>query len=493
MVTMMSDITTVDVCIIGSGPAGMMAAIQCAEVGASVAVIDEQPRPGGQIYRAIREDGHPHGAIFGPDYLRGAGIVKQFESASIQYFSNATLWRIDEDKNVYWSENNLAHKLSAKRIIIATGATERPFPFPGWTLPGVMTAGSSQIMMKTAGLIPKQAVMVGTGPLLYLLAVQLIDAGSPPKAIIDTQQPDSYIKALKHAAHLWQGRKYLIKGLKLLAKIRKAGVKQYTRAKDIEALGTQSVSEITFKSGSVQHTIAAEMLLCHIGVIPNVQLTRAMGMKHQWDSIQLCWRPELDENGNSSIKGVAVAGDNGGIGGALVAEMQGQLCAYSAMNDLGYITDQEFTSKAEQLKQSIHSELAIRPFLDVLYTPPEQAFKPADKTIVCRCEEVTAKQIRDQIADNANGINQVKSYTRCGMGPCQGRFCGLTVAHIISNEMKQPMEKVGYYHLRNPIKPLTLGELASLTPVDQSFISKYQTKEVNNGSNTKAIYEPTHE
>ncbi|MGR5143754.1 FAD-dependent oxidoreductase [Photobacterium sp. DNB23_23_1] len=486
-------ISDVDVCIIGAGPAGMSAAITCAEHGANVAVIDEQPQPGGQIYRSVSNHKNGSGEIFGPDYLRGADLVERFQNASISYFGNSTLWRIDSDKTVYWSENGLAYRLQAKRVIIATGASERPFPFPGWTLPGVMTAGACQAMMKASALVPNQAVMVGTGPLLYLLAAQMIDAGAAPKAIVDTQHPSSYFSASKHIVSAWQGRKYLYKGLKLLAKVRRAGVKHYTKATNIKALGESSVNGISFEVGTVLHEFETEILLCHIGVIPNVQLTRALSIKHNWDSVQCSWSPVLDDFGNSSLEGIAVAGDGRSIGGALVAEKQGQLAGLASLNATDQLSDKQFEIESQKIKQSINSELAIRPFLDALYRPPEEAYRPAGSTIVCRCENVTAKQIRDQIDAGVNGINQIKAYTRCGMGPCQGRHCGTTVSQMISDKLNMPMEKVGYYRIRNPIKPLTLGELASLTPIEESFVAKYKKQEIKNGSGKKITYESTNE
>uniref|UniRef100_UPI003D122A29 (2Fe-2S)-binding protein n=1 Tax=Vibrio sp. TaxID=678 RepID=UPI003D122A29 len=372
-------------------------------------------------------------------------------------------------------------------------AIERSFPFPGWTLPGVMTAGACQIMMKTAGVIPQNAVMVGTGPLLYLLAAQMTDAGSPPKAIVDTQQPDSYFKASKYLLNAWLGKKYLVKGIGLLAKIKKAGVKHYTRATDIAGYGEGKLERINFRCGNQWHALEAENCLAHIGVIPNVQLTRAMEMDHHWDPVQVCWRPTLDENNSSSIEGVAIAGDSGGIGGALVAEHQGNLTAVSALYALGKLPQQQYDVESKSLKKVIKRELAIRPFLDTLYTPPEQALQPADDTIVCRCEEVTAGQVRQHAVQGANGINQIKTFTRCGMGPCQGRYCGPTVAQIIANETGQSMEKVGYYRVRYPIKPLKLGELASLTPVSQSFMKQYKSKEVSHGQHSETVHQSTHE
>lgn len=471
----------VDVCIIGAGPAGMAAAIDCAKAGASVVLLDEQARPGGQIYRAIQANGHPLGDIFGPDYLHGATLVEALGAAKLQHITEATIWRVDQDKTVFWSRRGKADQLKAQRIILATGALERSFPFPGWTLPGVMAAGASQILLKTAGIAPKDAVMVGTGPLLYLLTAQLINAGAKPVAIVDTQAPKQYLQASRYLANALKGHKYITKGLKLLRQIRKAGVAHYTHASDIcahaQGDGNDKVEQLSFRSGGKEVTLPASTVLSHIGVIPNVQLTRAMGLEHDWDQVQRCWRPKLDEYYNTSLSGVAVAGDNSGIGGAMVAEYQGHLVAAEALYALGKITEEQRHKRTQAFGAKIIHESAIRPFLDTLYAPPQQALTPPDRTIVCRCEEVTAGEIRHYARNRSNGINQIKTYTRCGMGPCQGRYCGQTVAEIIADETRTKIADVGYYRIRHPIKPLKLGELASLTPVNHSFIQRYKTNQ----------------
>ena len=486
----------VDVCIIGAGPAGMAAAIDCAKAGASVVLLDEQARPGGQIYRAIRADGHPHGELFGPDYLHGATLVEALGNARLQHITEATIWRVDPDKTVFWSRRGQAEQLKARRVILATGALERPFPFPGWTLPGVMTAGACQILLKTAGVAPQQAVMVGTGPLLYLLAAQLLNAGAAPAAIVDTQTPQHYLKASRYLANALKGHKYITKGLMLLRQIRKAGIKHYTHATDISAHGNNKVERLSFRSAGKDITLPAASVLSHVGVLPNVQLTRAMTLEHNWDPVQRCWRPRLDEHNNTSLAGVAVAGDSAGIGGALVAEYQGYLTAAEALYALGKITKEQWRKRTRAYRAKIIRESAIRPFLDTLYAPPQQALTPPDNTIVCRCEEVTAGEIRRHARSGCNGINQIKTYTRCGMGPCQGRYCGQTVAEIIADETGRDIREVGYYRIRHPIKPLKLGELASLTPASQSFIQRYNTgqqKENKHDSHPEAVHQPANE
>ncbi|MZI94102.1 FAD-dependent oxidoreductase [Vibrio sp. CAIM 722] len=471
-----NEIREVDVCVIGAGPAGMSAAISSAQHGASVVLLDEQPSPGGKIYRAISTLGKKYGDILGEDYVKGSQLVEAFNSSGVDYNANSTLWRI-EDQTLFWSCKGQAYQLKAKRIIIANGALERPFPFPGWTLPGAMTAGSGQIMMKTSGLVAKESVLVGTGPLLYLLGVQMLKAGAPPKAIVDTQTFNRYVSASKYAFNALRGAKYIVKGLKLLSILRKAGVVHYSNASNIEAVGDASVEGIRFSIKGQPKQIACMTLLSHIGVTPNTHLTRALGAEHEWDHIQQCWKPKLDSFYNSSVSHIAVAGDGGGIGGALVAELQGKVVGLHAVRQLNLIQDEVYSEQVQQINQSIAAESAIRPFLDQLYAPPEQAFNPQDETVICRCENITAKEIRARLDIGVQGSNQLKAFTRCGMGPCQGRYCGQIIPSMISAHQHIPVQNVESFHIRFPIKPLKLGELASLTPYRQSYMAKYKLKE----------------
>ncbi|MCY1529693.1 Hydrogen cyanide synthase subunit HcnB [compost metagenome] len=163
-----------------------------------------------------------------------------------------------------------------------------------------------------------------------------------------------------------------------------------------------------------------------------------------------------------------MAGDGAGIAGALAAEHRGRLAALQAAHLLGRIDvaarDREAAAPRGALAQAVRG----REFFDTLYRAPDAFRRPTGDTIVCRCEEVTAAQVRDTVKLGCSGPNQMKAFLRCGMGPCQGRFCGLTVSEIIAEERGVPMQEVGYYRLRFPTKPLTLGELASLPQTDDS-------------------------
>jgi bacterioferritin-associated ferredoxin len=158
-----------------------------------------------------------------------------------------------------------------------------------------------------------------------------------------------------------------------------------------------------------------------------------------------------------------VAGDGGGIAGAEAAALAGRIAGIEAAHRLGKLDAGARRAKAAPLRRELGIHRAVRPLLDALFHPSPEILNPPDAaTVVCRCEEVTAGAIRDAVALGATGPNQAKAYLRCGMGPCQGRLCGLTVSEIIAAATGKTVAETGYYHLRPPIKPVSLGELAGM-------------------------------
>lgn len=451
-----------DLCIVGAGPAGMAAAATAAEAGLACTVLDEQPQAGGQIYRGVTRSSPARRKVLGKDYAAGRSLAEGLDSARISHVRGATVWRVERDGTVAYSRGGRGHVLRARRILLATGALERPVPIPGWTLPGVMTAGAGQILLKSAGLIPERCVLAGAGPLVYLLAQQLVAAGSPPAALVETQPRAAAPRAAGHLPRALKGWRPLAKGLGMIAAIRRAGVPRYLGASGLEALGTEKVEGLAFTAGGRRREIAAETLLLHQGVVPNTQITRALGCEHVWDGPQACFRPVIDAWGTSTVKSVKVAGDGGGIAGAEAAELEGRIAALGAAHELGALSRQARDAAAGPLRPALTRAYAVRPLLDALYAPPPEVLYPRDETVVCRCEEVTAGAIRRQAALGCQGPNQAKAMTRCGMGPCQGRYCGLTVTNLLSRETGRSPEAVGYYHIRAPLKPITVAELADL-------------------------------
>lgn len=491
-----------DVVVIGAGPAGMQAAIAAAAHGLRVRLLDDQPEPGGQIYRAITRTDAMRSAILGPDYGDGAAMARTFAQCGADYWGDTAVWQITRERQVHVLRHGASHVLSADHIVLATGAMERPFPIPGWTLPGVMTAGAAQILLKSEGAVPAHpAVLAGCGPLLYLLAWQYLQAGIPIQAIVQTTPAGNLARALRHLPALAAGWADLKKGLSLIRALKQRKVPIHRHATDLHITGDACATGLQFTAGGKRILLESPLILLHQGVVPNNQATWALRARHDWNALQHAWVPATDDCGALDVPGFYLAGDGAGIVGASTAALQGRLAGLAIARDSaqaraggqadGRTGDQAdnltegraiartsnrpdgqtrsgnnpgaaaLDADIRQLQQRIRKQRAFRRFLDALYEPAGDTRIPADDTIVCRCENVTAGDIRLQLRNGSTDPNQVKSFTRCGMGPCQGRQCGLTVTELIASHHGVPESSVGYYRLRPPLRPITLAELAS--------------------------------
>jgi NADPH-dependent 2,4-dienoyl-CoA reductase/sulfur reductase-like enzyme len=441
----------------------MAAAATCGEAGASTLLLDEQPAPGGQIYRGIEQGAIADRDVLGPDYYKGEALVKALRAARLDYITSATVWQVNAQREIGVSVRGESRIVKADHIIIATGAQERPFAIPGWTLPGVMTAGAAQILLKKSALVGEGAVFAGVGPLLYLTARQYLRAGARVSAVLDTTPAGNRWRAVSQGVGGLQGLKNLHKGWRWMRDIKAAGVPIIDGITDLRAQGDSCVRGVDYYRDGRWTSLRTEHLFLHQGVVPNINLTMSLRCEHAWFERQKCWRVLTDAWGGTTLAGISVAGDAADIGGAICAQHRGAITALGALQRLGLMSEPQRDAAAAAHRAALNVEDRFRPFLDVLFQPDERFLAPNDpQTLVCRCEEVSAGRMREVIALGCEGPNQLKSFTRCGMGPCQGRMCGLSVAHVLSSQLHRSMGEVGYYRLRQPVKPITLGELAAL-------------------------------
>lgn len=455
-----------DCAIIGAGPAGMAAAIALAKGGANVAVLDRAARAGGQIYRAAAASPLPDASVLGPDYTSGADLIAAFENADVTHFAGADAWHLGDDGRVLFSHLGDTHELHCREMLLCPGAMERPMPIPGWTLPGVMTAGAAQVMLKSDATVAEGAIFAGSGPLLYLIVAQYLRLGVPVAALVDTTPRQNYLDAAPLLPRALRQAGQLKKGLALLREIRASGIPQYRFAENLEVLGQDKTEGLRFTSGGQTHVIAAETVFLHHGVQPNLNMTRAMDLAHRWNPQQLCWRVETSEYGQTSVPHVSTAGDGAGIIGADGARIAGHLAALNILHRLGSLSEAERNRQAAPGLAKRAGMAPFRAFIDRLYRPADALRLPQDPdTLVCRCEEQTLADLRAGFDQGARDPNALKSLTRCGMGPCQGRQCGHMVAGLLSQWRKEPPEAVGYYRLRSPQRLLTLDELSRFQAV----------------------------
>ncbi len=460
--------TTLDVAVVGAGPAGLAAATLCAERGLSTSLYDEQAGPGGQMYRGITNAPRALADVLGDDYWAGSRLVASFRTSGARYVPAATVWAIAREDDGTFALSVTAGpphargttSVRARAVVLATGAHERPFPVPGWTLPGVITAGGAQILLKTAAVVPEgRTILAGSGPLLWLLAWQYARAGVAIAAMLDTTPRGRLAQALPHAA-AFLSSPYFAKGRELVRAVRRhTRVVEYVASLAIE--GEAHATAVRFRAHGVEATLPVDQVVLHQGVIPDVNLAHAAGCALAWNEAQACFVPAVDAWGGTSVPGLYVAGDGAGIAGAAAAVPLGRIAALAAMNAIGRIDGDERARAALAHRRELARALRGRAFLDTLYRPADAMRLPEGDTLVCRCEEVTAATIVELARAGCVGPNQMKAYTRCGMGPCQGRFCGVTVTELIAREQHRPPADVGHYRTRFPAKPVTLAEVAA--------------------------------
>ncbi|MEO8485051.1 MAG: 2Fe-2S iron-sulfur cluster-binding protein [Betaproteobacteria bacterium] len=463
------DATVLDVAVIGAGPAGLAAATLAAESGLAVALFDEQAGVGGQVHRAITASPLARPEALGADYWAGGIGVRAFERSGSRHRAGASVWALwrEADGTMALAVSTgaplapVSSVVRARAVIAAIGAIERPMPLPGWTLPGAMSVGGAQILLKASGIVATRGtVIAGSGPLVWLYAWQCLEAGGTIDAILDTTPRGRLAQAIRHAGAFALSR-YAARGWELVRAVR-ARVRIVEHVESIVALGADRVTGVRFARDGAFDTLACDTLLLHQGVVPHLNLPLAAGCDVAWNERQRCFEPIVDDWGGSSVPGLWITGDGAGVAGADAAPHRGALSALSVANALGRFDADARDRKARPHRKALARALRGRAFLDAVYAPAEAFVRPGDETIACRCEEVTAGRIVAAARSGALGPNQAKTLTRCGMGPCQGRLCGPTVNALVAHACGLPFAEAGTFRQRFPVGPVTLGEVASL-------------------------------
>ena len=469
----------VDLAVIGAGPAGLAAATAAAAQGLTVLLLDEQAAPGGQVWRQAERilNAGPSGlGKIAASYGGAREAVAALRQSALDYRPGATVFDVSPDLRLSWLQReadsgggtrHAIHERAAKALILATGAMERPLPFPGWTLPGVMGVGALQTALKVGGLRPDSQglVLAGQGPLLLLYLAQIAALGGRPAAILDLAPPGRMSAAFPGLPQaIFGDLRTMIRGLGLLLRRALSGTRIYRGVTRLAAGGEESLERLSFDSGGGRHELACSLLGVHDGVIPSTQVSRLLGLEHRWHAERQCFEPLVDADGRSSDPRVWIAGDGGGVEGADLATLRGTLAALKAAEHLGRLPAVESEAAAAPLRARRARQQRARAFLDRLYAPVPLQNHLTDDTPICRCEGVTAAAVRQAVEQGAGGPNRVKTFTRCGMGPCQGRFCGPSLVRLIATETGQPPDETGALRIRPPLKPILLGDYLEAEP-----------------------------
>lgn len=443
--------------IVGAGPAGIRAAQTLAKHGVRPVLIDEAARAGGQIYR--RPPAHfsrPPETLYGSEAARATAVHAAIDDLQdrIDYRPDSLVWNVqDAGLDVLHGPTQTTRTVPYGQLIVATGATDRVLPVPGWTLPGVYTLGGAQVALKFQGCaIGSRVVLAGTGPLLYLVAWQYAKAGVDVAAVLDTARFGDQLAAVP--AMLRQPAVFL-KGVHYVAWLRAHGVPLRRGVRLLRMEGDERVRAVVWGEAGREHTLDCDGVGFGYALRSETQLADLLGCRFAFAPLHRAHLPERDAAGRSSVAGVYLAGDGAGIMGADAAEWAGELAALTLLADHGMAID---TQRAAVLQHRLARLTGFREGLERAFPfPSDWAAHAPDELVVCRCENVTAGELRRSVADGgADEMNRLKALTRVGMGRCQGRMCGVAAAEILAHATGQPVQQVGRFRGQAPIKPIPI-------------------------------------
>ncbi len=411
-----------EIVVVGAGPAGLAAACVAAKCGKRVALIDDTPWLGGQIWRGQQAK---------PAIAQAKKSIAEFHRSGATLLDRTSVVAVPRAGVLLAEHPEGSREIHWDKLILATGARELFLPFPGWTRPGVMGPGGLQALVKNGWPISGQRVVIaGTGPLLLAVADGLKQSGAKIVSIAE-QTPLAKLSGFgcglaRHPAKLLQGA-----GIKL----RLRGVPFRCGVWPVAAEGDDQMRRVTLTDGHRTWTEECDLLACGFGLVPNVELPLAAGCELENGFVR------VNQNQATSSTNVYCAGEPTGIGGADCALVEGQIAGYAASGQLD-ISKSLFRQRASwhQFRAALAEAFALRSELKSL---------ASDETLVCRCEDVTLGCMKQ-----FNGWRDAKLQSRCGMGACQGRVCGAAAKVILGWGMES---------VRPPVLPARVESLISET------------------------------
>ncbi|MEE1837843.1 FAD/NAD(P)-dependent oxidoreductase [Streptomyces sp. SP17KL33] len=432
--------------IVGSGPAGLAAALAAARRGVRVTVVDAAREAGGQFYRqpsaglGARRPQALHHQWRTWRRLRD-GLAHEVAAGRVTHLPDHHVWCVERhlDGPAHFTVHALLGpdrekpvEVRADAVLLATGGYEKVLPFPGWTLPGVVTAGGAQAMLKgTLAVSGRTAVVAGTGPLLLPVATGLAAAGVKVAALVESAHPGALVR---RAGALTRRADKLAEGAWYGTELLRHRVRPLVRHTVVEAHGEDRLEAVTVAALDAEGRVRAgtgrripcDTLAVGQGLLPHTDLAEALGCRIESTGARV-W---VDEEQRTDVPGVWAAGETTGVGGAALSLAEGHIAGRSVAARLrGRVPDPGEWAGAAKSRAELRQFFGV---LDAVYVPPAHwTEQVTDDTVVCRCEEVTAGAVRGAVEElGAGDLRTVKLLTRAGMGWCQGRMCGPAVAGI---------------------------------------------------------------
>lgn len=462
--------------VIGAGPAGLSCVYRLAQAGRAVYLFDDNAQPGGQYFRQLP-----------PSYLvRPSSKLKrdrdQFDTLSsaldapnVRYFPSTVVFGVTDSKTIAYSGPSGSGRVRASAIVIATGAQERSMPFDGWTLPGVISAGGCLNLVKGHGLVPNgRTVVAGNGPLVLVAAATLVAAGASVVSVIEAQR-DLRLLPLFYAG-LTRAPAIVAKALEYRWTLLKAGVSFQTGRMVSSCHGADRLESVLIApigaDGRPRNErakrIEADTLVLGYGLLPGSESAKLLGCEIVNATELGGLVPRRNVKLQTDVDGIYAIGDGAGIGGVMVALVEGEIAATAILGA---------QVSHSRLKQYRRLDDYRRRVTKAYRVVPKLSAAVAD-TIVCRCEELTLRSLRAHL-EHSDGLNVLKTFSRLGMGRCQGRYCTHVAAEMLGFEAENPRI---YPRTRPPLRPITVADFAEDGDAGPARIPDESLAQANTGT-----------
>ena len=458
-----------DVAVIGAGAAGVAASVVAARSGCRVALIDVGDRPGGQYYRGAGMSSLPSSGL---DYAALASDLDRLVvQGDVNYRPRTTAYALERagGRLIVRTRGDDRHRqevgaVDARTVILATGAFDRPLPFPGWTLPGVMTGGGAQSLVKGQGVLPgRRVVVAGTGPFLLAVAATLLEHGAQVAAVVEANDP--VLGSVRQARSLASGLGKAGDLGRFVAALARHRVPYLRRHRVIEVVGDDRVSGVRVARVDAnwhplpasERFIECDAVSVGFGFVAQLDLAAQLGARTVRGA-DGGLAVHVDDDQATSIPGLLAAGETTGIGGVEAARVEGLVAGATA----AVLSDRASALTAPTLERVRRDVARWRRFAAGLHAtfPVREGWVDSvrDDTLVCRCEEVPVSRVREAVALGARDARTVKLLSRAGMGWCQGRMCAAAVDGLCGFDDIASLQGASY---RPVAVPVPLGALAA--------------------------------
>jgi NADPH-dependent 2,4-dienoyl-CoA reductase/sulfur reductase-like enzyme len=468
---------TVDVAIVGGGPAGAAAAEMLGAHGVRVLILDDHSHPGGQYLR-----GGPAAGPLPADAARRRSqkLMDRLERIPVDIRRRTEVLGIEPGPVLLASDaGGKLFTVKAACLLLATGARERFIPFKGWTLPGVLATGAAQILIKQSGILPaRETLVAGAGLFPTAVAGDILKSGGRVPAVLDEMPLSLKIPPARIAAGHFPT---LFQGAAIMGRLLFSGTTLRSCTRIVEARGGGRLREVVAarvdRRGAVvagsEEVFPVECLAVGFGFSPNIELAQLAGCDLAHNAGLGGWVVKVDEDLETSVAGVFAAGEITAVGGAAKSLTEGRLAGLAILGRLGRRAPAEAAPEAVRLKTTRRRQLAFARWFNAQHYVSPDRLKAvysglADEVPVCRCEDVGIGALRRAVEEGLSTPAGVKKATRCGMGICQGSTCKAILLDALTVLTGRPPTHFPPPSVRMPVKPVYLGTLAGESGGDEN-------------------------